>query len=79
VPVNSGRLYPIRVGVLLEVRHRDGGQLRCGRQILLVTAATIYRRLDVDENTLVHLLIPITPASAVFHASTVSDPGVVGI
>jgi hypothetical protein len=33
----------------------------------------------VNGNMLFHVLIPITPASAVFHPRTVSDPGVVGI
>jgi hypothetical protein len=39
----------------------------------------MHRRLDVDGNMLVHMLIPMTPASAVFHASTFSDACVVGI
>ena len=70
-----GRLYPIPVGVLLDVCHGHGGQLRCGRQILLVTAAITHRRLDVDGNALAHMVIPITPASAVFHASNRLRPG----
>ena len=38
------------------------GAFACGRQILLVTAAITDRRLDIDGNTHVHVLIPITPA-----------------
>src|SRR5215207_2962174 len=66
-----GRLYPIRIGILLQMRHRDWsrwGVWCCGRRILLVRATITHRRLDVDGNTLVHMLIPVTPASAVFHA-----------
>jgi hypothetical protein len=69
------RLYPNPVGVLLEVRHRHGGQLGCGRRILLVTAAITNRRLDIVGNTFVRVLIPITPASARFHARYRLRPG----
>jgi len=75
-----GWLNPFAVSGLLEMSHEHG--CRCGgRRILQVTSgATITgQRLDTRGNRFVAMVIPWPPASVVFHGSTFSDRGELGI